>query len=111
MTTVCITMAMHCIQITIPLPPYTQRVRANLGELTAGRPRLARLTVSVGRFEQLLQLVVLTLGDPRALLGCTCIYLDIFTVSGQIFLIPTLLPLFLLLLLLLMIWQSPGLPG
>ena len=49
--------------------------------------------VSIGRFEQLLQLVVIKRRDARALLGS--IFLDIFTVSGPIFLKPTLLPLVL----------------
>ena len=61
----------------------------------AGRLRLAgqsRCDMSVGKFERLLQLlVILRLGDPRALFGC--MFLDIFTVSGPIFLKLTLLPL------------------
>ena len=47
--------------------------------------------VCVGKFERLLQLVLLKRGDPRALFGC--MFLDIFAVSGPIFLKLTLLPL------------------
>ena len=48
-----------------------------------------RLAGRLGKFERLLQLV-LRLGDPRALFGC--MFLDIFAVSGPIFLKLTLLP-------------------
>ena len=47
--------------------------------------------VSVDKFEQLLQLLILRPGDPHALLGS--MFLDIFAVSGPIFLKPTLFPL------------------
>ena len=39
---------------------------------------------SIGKFERLLQLVLLRLRDPQALFGC--MFLDIFAVSGPIFL-------------------------
>ena len=65
-----------------------------MGELTAGRPRLARLTVQECPLLDLSSCYnscTNTRGSPIALLGF--IFLDIFAVSGQIFLKPTLLPL------------------
>ena len=54
------------------------------GSTEARWPNDQGARVTVGKFERLLELILLRLGDRRALFGC--MFLDIFAVSGPIFL-------------------------
>ena len=86
-----------CITYTVVYIQYKRRHtvymygRAGLRRSTEARWPNHGARVTVGKFERLLQLVLLRLWDPRALFRC--MFLDIFAVSGPIFLTLTLLPL------------------